>query len=170
MEENLTILLDNSDYIAQKYYYVYRNYFASKAFDLEDLEQEAKMIVLDIYDKYSNKDIKELKKLCNQAIGWKFNILLRDVVDKPIACEFNEELFPPLINQMPDILFNSLEEVLDEKEFDILEMKFKKNMTLEEIGLELNLTKMRVSQILKGIYKYVNFLIGKRKNFTFIKN
>jgi len=148
------ILLKNSEYIAQRYYYHYRNLFAQKALDLCDVQQEAKMIVLEILSKYPSKKLEDLKKLCNQAIGWKLNIILRDVIKEPEICSFEEEECSSYMSSYikSNIFFKILEQFLTEEEYDILEMKFKNNMLDEEIGEEIGVSKQRVGQILKKIY------------------
>lgn len=176
------ILLKHSEPIAWKYYSIYRNYFTQISFDAFDVQQEAKIVVLEIMSKYPTKNIEELKKLCNQAIGWKFNILLRDVLKEPEMVEFNETYHHKTTINHSNMFFHMIEELCTDEEYDILEMKFKDNMTDEEIAEVLNedrkvekspllrgqagcqrtQSKQQVWKVLSDLYKKLNREIKKR--------
>ena len=135
-------LYKSSTYVAQRYYHIYKREFFQKGFDLDDVMQEAKIVVFEMYNKYKDKTFTELKKICNQAIGWELNMLLK--TKTPFILTFEEEIYvpPKMLGKKPSLLFEVLKQHCSEKEYNILFKKFQEDKTNETIGTELDIRRI----------------------------
>jgi RNA polymerase sigma factor (sigma-70 family) len=70
---NEELLYLYSEFIAKRYFKFYKKHYINIAYDLDDLKQEAKIVIWKVCDKYKDKPFKELKKITCKAVGNKLS-------------------------------------------------------------------------------------------------
>lgn len=68
------------------------------------------------------------------------------------------------VNKEPSEIFEICKKVLKEKEYEIIEMRFKHGLNYRDIGLKMNITKERVRQIINDATSFL-FMILKPEDF-----
>lgn len=100
--------------IAKRYMKFYYFLFKKEGFELEDLVQESRITIWQIYKKFNEKPKEELKKLISKAVGYRLNTIRRNLK--------NNITFQPL-NTNLDTDNNDINNTLLEKEDGEIEEK-----------------------------------------------
>lgn len=166
MEKTLN---DIAKILASKYFYKYKNEFINDSIGLDDLIQEAKIKIIEIKNKYPEKQDRELIKLCHKAISWRLGSLSRDAiqcsnkfyhkkeVNQQLEEDFDNDIESDFAFSLNNIKFNFEEimSVLNEKEYSVVKEIIKNKTDYTTLASELNLSKRHVIRLYKQSLKKI---------------
>lgn len=162
----------------KSFFNAYKNYYLSCAIDFEDLKQE---MFIEYWQIYKNKKIGEMEndddkkklihkcmrnQLINNTRNFNRNFLtiemdFEDLIESTLIDSVIEveQIHEQLEIDLGRIFFWLLENVLDEREYNIIFMRFIEKRTFEQIGEELGISLQRVhliyNQILSKLRKKI---------------
>lgn len=163
--------------LASKCYYKYRNEFKNDSISLEDLIQEANLKVIEIKNKYPEKNDIELIKLSYRAIVWKLASLRRNALQcshkfvhkKEFVNEqeenfsFEDDFDIKIYLTNNKFNFEEVMTVLNQKEYDVVKSIFKNKTDYETLASQMNISKRQVARLYKQALRKIKdfFLLDK---------
>lgn len=113
------LLYNYSELIVKKYLRFYWNVFLKGGLDADDLNQEAKIVVWNMCNKYKEKPFNEKKKIVSKAVGNRLNVLRKDAGKIMNFMEDNEEEEKDILSydEGDRIVINSVVDREDEYDF-----------------------------------------------------
>jgi RNA polymerase sigma factor (sigma-70 family) len=84
-------LLQASEYVARRYFSIYREKFLAHSIDKDDLIQEANIAAWKTSEKYKDKPLKELRTLVNLSAGWRMQRILFGLRGSILSLEDQKE-------------------------------------------------------------------------------
>ena len=167
-------IMDYGDHIAMHFFRKFSNDFLLNSIDIDDLKQEAYFSMWKTAIKYSDKSDKVLKTLCGQSAFWRlkhllgetinyekvftkiefYNVLLNDTDNGELTSTFGYLAFND--NFEKNLMWNYLEYLLEPKEYQLLEMKYRFGLGMAEIG-----RKMAKDEIMGGTRENIRIKLIK---------